>query len=674
MTSPSQSPSHPKYRPDIDGLRAIAVVSVVIFHAFPNELRGGFIGVDIFFVISGFLISTIIFENLNKGTFSFIDFYGRRIRRIFPALIMLLLCCLAVGWFALLSDEYKQLGKHIEGGAGFVSNFILWREAGYFDTSAETKPLLHLWSLGIEEQFYLLWPLLSWAIIKHKLNPILVTLLLALASFAANLWAVNHDTVAAFYLPQARFWELQWGSLLALSRLSEFWPRTLFGRPVCPMASNPGQRSAEAASSQLSLDILALTGLLLLAYGFWAITSDLRFPGYWAVIPVAGAVLLIGTGPNTRISRYVLANPVLVWLGLVSFPLYLWHWPILSFLRIVDGDSAGVMYRMLAVAASVALALLTYRLVERPIRLGRSANVKTLVLIGAMTAIFGAGNIVSSNNGLQFRQINQVNDTAYDYARHWDGWQKCDFVPHPDTGNGGCEILHPDRPVDVLVIGDSHAGHLASGLLARFTSTDKNVAIILHAGCFPVVPVTFGGSARFQCPEDMIRHAVDYGLATRSIRTIIMSGYPALQIQTRRLHEAQILDDAAMRQNLGALDSALQATFKLLETSGKDIIFIVDNPELLVDPKACAKRLFDHACQIDLPKGIYLQRNAGFLSLIEKYRVLYPAFHFAYASDALCDATTCFGSRDGRLLYATRDHLTPDGSRFLINAIDAIHP
>lgn len=125
MTSPSQSPSHPKYRPDIDGLRAIAVVSVVIFHAFPNELRGGFIGVDIFFVISGFLISTIIFENLNKGTFSFIDFYGRRIRRIFPALIMLLLCCLAVGWFALLSDEYKQLGKHIEGGAGFVSNFIL---------------------------------------------------------------------------------------------------------------------------------------------------------------------------------------------------------------------------------------------------------------------------------------------------------------------------------------------------------------------------------------------------------------------------------------------------------------------------------------------------------------------------------------------------------------------
>jgi peptidoglycan/LPS O-acetylase OafA/YrhL len=151
---------HPKYRPDIDGLRAIAVLSVVAFHAFPEWITGGFIGVDIFFVISGYLISTILFENLEKGCFSFVDFYSRRIRRIFPALLLVLTSCYLAGWFTLLADEYMQLGKHMAGGASFLSNFFLWNESGYFDNIADTKPLLHLWSLGIEEQFYIFWPLM----------------------------------------------------------------------------------------------------------------------------------------------------------------------------------------------------------------------------------------------------------------------------------------------------------------------------------------------------------------------------------------------------------------------------------------------------------------------------------------------------------------------------------
>jgi len=157
-----QPPLHPKYRPDIDGLRAIAVLAVVAFHAFPNYLKGGFIGVDVFFVISGYLISTIIFENLDKGTFSFFDFYARRIKRIFPALIVVFVTCFIFGWLELLADEFKQLGKHIAAGSSFISNIVFWNEAGYFDNAADTKPLLHLWSLGIEEQFYILWPILIW--------------------------------------------------------------------------------------------------------------------------------------------------------------------------------------------------------------------------------------------------------------------------------------------------------------------------------------------------------------------------------------------------------------------------------------------------------------------------------------------------------------------------------
>ena len=175
------------YRPDIDGLRAFAVIAVVTYHAFPALLPGGFVGVDVFFVISGFLISSILYSNLEAGRFSMLDFYGRRIRRIFPALILVMSACYALGWFVLLPDEYAQLGKHIAGGAGFVQNFVLWSESGYFDNAAETKPLLHLWSLGIEEQFYIVWPILLWIAYRLRLNLLSMTILIAVISFVLNI-------------------------------------------------------------------------------------------------------------------------------------------------------------------------------------------------------------------------------------------------------------------------------------------------------------------------------------------------------------------------------------------------------------------------------------------------------------------------------------------------------
>ncbi|MBR4877029.1 MAG: acyltransferase [Rhodocyclaceae bacterium] len=183
---PQENLSHPKYRPDIDGLRAVAVLAVVAFHAFPRWMPGGFVGVDIFFVISGYLISTILLENLARDTFSFTTFYMRRIRRIFPALAVVLAACFVAGWLVLFADEFASLGKHMAAGAGFVANLALWYEAGYFDTASELKPLLHLWSLGIEEQFYLLWPLLLWLAWKRKFNVLTAIVLLLAASFVTN--------------------------------------------------------------------------------------------------------------------------------------------------------------------------------------------------------------------------------------------------------------------------------------------------------------------------------------------------------------------------------------------------------------------------------------------------------------------------------------------------------
>jgi len=284
--------THPKYRPDIDGLRAVAILSVVGFHAFPEWIKGGFIGVDIFFVISGYLISTIIFDSLEHKHFSFAEFYSRRIKRIFPALLVVLVSCLVFGWFALLADEYKQLGKHIAGGAGFVSNFIFWNESSYFDNAAETKPLLHLWSLGIEEQFYIVWPLLLWLAWKQRFNFLSITLAVVLISFWLNISKVGEDAVATFYSPQTRFWELLAGSILAYVTLHR--PQfkhsfdTWLGKIIFAHPSDVGGNTLR--------NIKAFVGAGLIAAGILVIGKENHFPGWWALLPTLGAVLLISAG------------------------------------------------------------------------------------------------------------------------------------------------------------------------------------------------------------------------------------------------------------------------------------------------------------------------------------------------------------------------------------------
>ena len=210
------------YRPDIDGLRAIAVLAVIAFHAFPEWVSGGFIGVDVFFVISGFLITNLIQVRLREQNFSILAFYASRVRRLFPSLILVLLACQTFAWFALLSDEYKSLAKHISATALLIPNWIFWSESGYFDYAANTKPLLHLWSLGIEEQFYLFWPLTLCLLFKYKLNAIRVTSLLLLGSFLLNLFLIEKNTSATFFLPFTRIWELLAGSLLAFCVQADF--------------------------------------------------------------------------------------------------------------------------------------------------------------------------------------------------------------------------------------------------------------------------------------------------------------------------------------------------------------------------------------------------------------------------------------------------------------------
>ena len=464
---------HPKYRPDIDGLRAIAVGSVLAYHAFPSLLPGGFIGVDIFFVISGFLITTIILQSLAAGDFSYRDFYARRIRRIFPALVLVLLATLAFGWYVLLPGEFSQLGKQTTGGAAFFANLVFLGEAGYFDATAETKPLLHLWSLGIEEQFYIFWPLLL-GLAWRKRWPILrVTLAVAAISFLVNVLTVQPHRAAAFYSPLSRAWELMAGGLLAAMRLQA--------------ASAP---TGTADSRAWTKHLQSVVGVGLIVLGLFMTRSTKAFPGWWALLPVLGAVSCIAAGPNGVLNRYLLSNRVMVWIGLISYPLYLWHWPLLSYARIVAGGEPSLQMRIAMVVASAVLAWATYRFLERFVKLHLSQGMLR-GLAGGGAALALAGVLVFLGTPLP-RNDSPALQAVADATRednYYDGFEESalggQFVYR--AGNG----KH-----NVLLIGDSHVEQYAPRALELMRTQPGKARTVYFAtkGSCPPVPGLFSGS------------------------------------------------------------------------------------------------------------------------------------------------------------------------------------
>ncbi len=373
--------AHADYRPDIDGLRALAVLAVLGFHAFPGLVKGGFTGVDIFFVISGYLITTLLLLNLERGQFSYLRFYIRRINRLFPALLLVLAASLVTGWLLLLPFEYKLFGKQVAAAAVYVSNFLLWSEAGYFDLGSAFKPLLHLWSLGIEEQFYLVWPLLLAFAWKRRWNLFAVIGAIAALSLGADLLLVDHNAVAAFFSPATRFWELLLGALLAWSER----------RPAGPVRGQANLR--------------ATAGLALLAAGFVLIDNARPFPDWTALLPCLGTFLLISAGPGAWPNRLVLSRRVLVGIGLISYPLYLWHWPLLSFARILHTAEPSLPTRAALCLAAFPLAWATYALIERPIRFGPRGGTKALMLFGSMLLMGALGAGVYVANGFAHRHV-----------------------------------------------------------------------------------------------------------------------------------------------------------------------------------------------------------------------------------------------------------------------------
>ncbi len=451
--------THPKYRADIDGLRAIAVLSVVGFHAFPKWIPGGFVGVDIFFIISGFLISGIIFGNLEKNSFSYSEFYARRIKRIFPALLLVLFSSYVFGWYVLLSNEYAQFGKHMAAGASFISNFILWNEAGYFDNMSDLKPLLHLWSLAIEEQFYIVWPLLLGLIWKRKLNFLTLTITIAAISFSFNIFIANTNPTADFYSPFSRFWELMLGGTLAYLTLHK--PQHLPKKP----------------------NWQAIIGFIFIAAGLLLVNRDRAFPGWWALLPTLGAVLIISAGPNAWFNKNILGNKLVVWVGLISYPLYLWHWPLLSFARIIANGEPSKEIRFTLVLTSFLLAWLTYQFLEKHIRNNTTKFVvPSLSILMLFSLIFG---LLTLNQTWGPRNSNPKLEIIVNAIGDWESTQSLQALKM----NGQSFYFKEFDNQNVLLLGDSHIEQYIPRVVDyanKSSFVSKSVYFATQGGCPPI--------------------------------------------------------------------------------------------------------------------------------------------------------------------------------------------
>lgn len=474
------SPKHLAYRPDIDGLRAIAVILVLLFHAFPQAFPMGYLGVDIFFVISGYLITGNILTDLGNQNFSLALFYAKRCRRILPALFTMMSAVFVAAFFLLPSAPFWRLGRHLVGGALFVSNILLARESGYFDSSSDLKMFLHLWSLSIEEQFYLVWPLLvllrwRWPGWGNWLLPMVFA-----ASVGAGVHWSQTNTVWAFYSIFSRFWELALGCALAYA------------------AAAAGSRSVPSAIARAKAhSCWAALALLVASQLFFR--GETRIPGFGTLSATIGAVLFLVSGERSFFNAKVLSASAMRAIGRISYPLYLWHWPLLVFVRYRWGLKPPLAYTWAALAASFILATLTWRWVEQPIqrrlRFGPLGTRKNIFWALGLSGAFGA--FLTGTGLLVYKEVlpsldRLRNPVSYLLARY-------EVYDITATRHGSCFIdtnvafsgfatdcYSVAGPSSGILLGDSVAAHLYPGLRKLFEEKKVPLAQLNATGCPPL--------------------------------------------------------------------------------------------------------------------------------------------------------------------------------------------
>lgn len=608
-----------------------------------------------FFVISGFLITKIILKDYTEGNFSFSHFYSRRVLRLFPALITVLLFFVILSGLVFSSNEFKALGKHLAGSALFVSNFFFWLEAGYFDESAISKPLLHLWSLGIEEQYYLVWPLALLLLLKKRKIAMFTIMIAIGGSFALNLYYLDVERGFAFYMPFTRGWELLMGAALS------FW-----------QWSTP-QRSRGKWTSVAFDQTAPYFGLGLIAYATFSLSDQTPYPGYHALLPAFGTFFLLAGESKSWLQTKVLSHPFLVLIGLISYPLYLWHWPFLSFASIMDTQFPPRELRIALVFISIILAWLTYRFIEQPIRKTAAAKTINLLLLG-MFAVGVGGGLIFFGDGLPKRYGIEAFEKQYEHFEFSMSGYPTEDCQRKFPNSGWCFYGEKNSPT-VALIGDSHAHQFFPGLEKEYALRGENLVLLGSAGCPPLLDIVSyenGG-------DDWCNDANAYITAVvedSTIQTVILAASWHLYVIGKRFSDdlstpsywrLDVTSEVHDQSNEGVFSQQLANTLKLLQDSGKKVIIIKQIPELDFHPKACLDRPLGFItpldCQIDraLVDAYLHEYEAIFEAVIVEFDDILVLDPVPY----MCSEENCFTYVGDYPLYRDATHLSLFGSNYL---------
>lgn len=650
------------YRPDIDGLRSLAILFVVLFHTFPENVKGGFIGVDIFFVISGFLISGIIFNSLSKKTFSFFDFYARRIRRIFPALIFLFSVLLLVGYFFSFPSEFRTLTSEVKYGAIFWENMRLIQESGgYWDMQTEMKPLMQLWTLGVEEQYYLFYPFICWFLwrLNHRHIPSALWLLF-LISFGFCLVSIQDSPLFAFYSLPTRFWELCTGAILA-------W----YVQPF-----------SKGANFNVRLpNLITIAGLVLIFFAFLFYSDETPFPSSYTLVPVLGTCLVI-LGEKSWFNSKVLSLKPIVFIGLVSYTWYLWHWPFLAFSRIVNnGNLPQLSIRLILLLLGFLLALISYYFIEKPIRITKISPRLVLSLCAGMLVCFGLATFIRSNKGLPKRIniepsiLSQLEDKLpYDQkeVRERYGFKNGEYIL----------TAKKDPLPTIAVTGDSHARHLISGLSEV---TGKNILMIGEPALPPVKNLVHKRKRiDYNDPSNNIVNELFNILSKdKNITTIILSGYwsnplnPATRKSDYFFQNGSSDFEQDFQQNL-------EATIRELTKSRKKVIVLDETPNFYFNIHSCLKRptlgiSTNNECSESI--STINERTKRWHEIYSHLKDKFSTDKnvlFLDVREPFCDKENCYAKKGDDFYYHDKHHLTEKGSialaNYLKNQIKTLSP
>ncbi|RON47378.1 acyltransferase [Pseudomonas frederiksbergensis] len=643
------------YRRDIDGLRAIAVIAVVLFHFGVPGFTGGFVGVDIFFVISGYLITSIIWNQRQAGRFSFVDFWARRARRILPALFVMILAVLAVGWFLLAPKDYEELGRSVRYQVMFVSNILFMRQDGYFDVASDLKPMLHTWSLAVEEQFYIVFPLLLTLLssrLKHWRLALFGVLLL---SFGLSVWAVAHHPEKAFFLLPMRAWELLAGAMLAVAPRSH-WRLTTTG--------------AQAVS-------LFGFGLILLAV--FAYDKSTPFPGVAALLPTFGVIALIwANGHRQTLVGGLLASRVLVGLGLISYSWYLWHWPVFVFASYASVEESGPVEVAGLILLTLMLGYLSWRFVETPFRERRllAGRRQILVAAGFGVLVLGlAGQALRWTDGLPSR----LSDEALQYAKGKE-WRpelmKC--LADDKTPDDKLFCRYGDPAIassKTLVWGDSHA----TALIPIFDdgAREHGVSVMLASspGCLPVAGLEYDQTcARFN-------RRVEQALKPQSVGDVVLVARWSLYLY------GDVKGDLghALKKPGGRYDrtvaeqqlaDGLRARVQQLRAGGHRVWLIKEVPLQPFSPPYRLSRLamlHRPTADVGMDVAVHLKRQAFISQLFAQIAASDSGVAVVDPAPRLCDSSgLCRVELNGHSLYTDDNHLSEIGAHFVAPVLEPL--